>query len=86
MLGLTDEVLPAIAKPNPFIPVQALRQAQAPRATPERERQWAEKIFEALCQTAPTIIVSSALFDGERALRPSPLIVSLEPSPDLWTP
>jgi probable DNA repair protein len=86
MLGLTDEVLPAIAKPNPFIPAQALRQAQAPRATPERERQWAEKIFEALCYTAPTIVVSSALFEGERSLRPSPLIVSLEPSPDLWTP
>jgi len=86
MLGLTDEVLPATAKPNPFIPAQALRQAQAPRATPERERQWAEKIFESLCHTAPTIVVSSALFEGERALRPSPLIVSLEPSPDLWTP
>jgi RecB family exonuclease len=63
-----------------------LRQAQAPRATPERERQWAEKIFESLCHTAPTIVVSSALFEGERALRPSPLIVSLEPSTDLWTP
>lgn len=86
MLGLTDEVLPAIAKPNPFIPVQALRQAQAPRATPERERQWAEKIFETLCLTAPVIVVSSALLEGERFLRPSPLIVSLEPSPDLWTP
>jgi probable DNA repair protein len=86
MLGLTDEVLPATAKPNPFIPAQALRQAQAPRATPERERQWAEKIFESLCHTAPTIVVSSALFEGERALRPSPLIVSLEPSTDLWTP
>jgi probable DNA repair protein len=86
MLGLTDEVLPAIAKPNPFVPVQALRQAQAPRATPERERQWAEKIFEALCYTAPSIVVSAALFEGERSLRPSPLIVSLEPSPDLWTP
>ena len=86
MLGLTDEVLPAVAKPNPFIPVQALRQAQAPRSTPERERQWAEKIFEALCLTAPSIIVSSALYDGERALRPSPLIVSLEPSPDVWSP
>jgi len=86
MLGLTDEVLPAVAKPNPFIPVQALRQAQAPRSTPERERQWAEKIFEALCHTAPSIIVSSALFEGERVLRPSPLTVSLEPSPDVWTP
>ena len=86
MLGLTDEVLPAIAKPNPFIPVQALRQAQAPRATPERELQWAEKIFEALCLTAPTVVVSSAMFEGERALRPSPLIVSFEPSADLWTP
>jgi probable DNA repair protein len=86
MLGLTDEVLPALAKPNPFIPVQALRHARAPRATPERERQWAEKIFESLCRTAPNIIVSSALFEGERALRPSPLILELEPTADVWTP
>src|SRR3546814_21132404 len=36
VLGLTDEVLPAAPKPNPFIPLAALRQAHAPRAPPER--------------------------------------------------
>ena len=86
LVGLTDEVLPAVAKPNPFIPLAALRQAQAPRATPERERQWAEQIFANLCQTAPSIVLSSPLFEGERALRPSPLIRSFEPSADCWTP
>ena len=86
ILGLTDEALPAIAKPNPFIPIASLRQAQAPRATPERERQWAEQIFANLCQIAPSVVVSSAMLEGERSLRPSPLIVSLEPSLDQWTP
>ncbi|KAG1245643.1 hypothetical protein G6F68_014971 [Rhizopus microsporus] len=44
MLGLTDDVLPASPKPNPLLPLAVLRQAKAPRATPEREREWAEGI------------------------------------------
>ena len=84
LLGLTDEVLPAAAKPNPFIPIAALRQAQAPRSTPERERHWAEQIFANLCQTAPHIVLSSAQFEGERRLRASPLIASLVPSLESW--
>jgi probable DNA repair protein len=80
MLGLTDEVLPAATKPNPLIPMAALRRAQAPRATPEREIQWAQQIFENLCKVAPTVIVSAPRLEGERALRPSPLIQMLAPS------
>src|SRR3546814_21080220 len=45
VLGLTDEVLPATPKPNPFIPMAALRQANAPRATPERELHWAITLY-----------------------------------------
>lgn len=86
ILGLTDEVLPAAPKPNPFIPLSALRMAQAPRATPEREYEWAQQIYKHLTHTAPEIIVSSAAQEGERALRPSPLISSLTPVADVWSP
>ena len=76
MLGLTDDVLPASPKPNPLLPLAVLRQAKAPRATPEREREWAEGMYAALCRCAPAIIVSHAHMDGERELRPSPLIAA----------
>lgn len=79
ILGLTDEVLPAATKPNPFIPMAALRRAQAPRATPERESQWAQQIFSNLCKVAPAVNVSSPRFEGERELRASPLIQALAP-------
>lgn len=84
MLGLTDDELPAAAKPNPFIPLAALRQAGAPRATPERERDWAQQIYHQLCLTAPEIIVSSSVQEGERGLRPSPLIADVPEMIDGW--
>ncbi|MEZ2623841.1 hypothetical protein ACBP93_11240 [Paenalcaligenes hominis] len=77
VIGTTDEVLPAIPKPNPFIPYQVLRQAQAPRSTPERELQWAYQLCEVLHQAAPTLIFSHAEQDNGQLLRPSPLIESL---------
>jgi len=86
MLGLTDDVLPAAAKPNPFIPLSALRLAHAPRATPEREYEWAQQIYTHLTHTASEIIVSSAAQEGERGLRPSPLIAALSEVADSWTP
>ena len=84
VLGLTDDVLPASPKPNPLLPLAVLRQARAPRATPEREREWAEGMYAALCRCAPEIIVSHAHMDGERELRPSPLIAGAAPLD--WTP
>ncbi|WYX29772.1 PD-(D/E)XK nuclease family protein [Achromobacter denitrificans] len=84
ILGLTDDVLPAAPKPNPLLPLAVLRQAQAPRATPEREREWAEGMYAALCRCAPDIIVSHAHMDGERELRPSPLIAAAPPTD--WAP
>jgi len=77
ILGLTDDVLPASPKPNPLLPLAVLRAAGAPRATPERERQWAETLYQALCGCAPEMIVSHARLEGERELRPSPLIAGL---------
>lgn len=77
VLGLTDEVLPAAPKPNPLIPLAALRQANAPRATPDRELQWAHALYAALLSCAPQVWVSHAQREGERQLRPSPCIADL---------
>ena len=74
LLGLTDDVLPASPRPNPLIPLVVLRQAGAPRATPARERDWARLMFDAMRRVAPEVVLSHAHMDGERELRPSPLI------------
>jgi len=77
VLGLTDDQLPSTPKPNPFIPLAVQRQAGTPRATPEREREWARASWQALQQCTPDLTLSSAAFDGECELRPSPLIAML---------
>jgi probable DNA repair protein len=82
ILGLTDDVLPAAPRPNPLIPLAALRQAQAPRATPERELHWASTMYAALVASAPEVWVSHAQHEGERELRPSPCIAGLVLSPE----
>ncbi|HLS51434.1 MAG TPA: PD-(D/E)XK nuclease family protein [Burkholderiaceae bacterium] len=74
VLGLSDSVLPATVKPNPFIPLSAQRRANTPRSTPERELQWAQALFQALLETAPEVYLSHAERDGEELLYPSPLI------------
>lgn len=74
VLGLTDEVLPASTRPNPLLPAHVLRHAGAPRATPERELQWAGVLFDDLCRLAPQVCFSHASHEGERELRPSPFI------------
>lgn len=79
LLGLTDDVLPASPRPNPLIPLVVLRQAGAPRATPDRERTWAQAMFLSLRGVAPEVVVSHAHLDGERELRASPLIASFAP-------
>lgn len=77
VVGVTDEVLPAIPKPNPFVPYQVLRQAQAPRSSPERELEWAYQMFEVLKQAAVSLTFSHAEQDNGQLLRPSPLIQSI---------
>lgn len=78
ILGLTDEVLPAAVKPNPLLPHTALRRANAPRATPERELQWANLLFRTLNNSASLIRLSYPQHQGEQLLRPSPLLATFE--------
>ena len=78
VLGATDEVLPAIPKPNPFVPYRVLRQANAPRASPERELQWAYHMFDVLKLATANLTLSYAEQDNGQLLRPSPLIQDLD--------
>ena len=82
VLGLTDRVMPAAISPNPLLPRQALSQAQAPRSTPAGEQQWADRMFETLCDLAPSVTMSWPMRDDQQVLRPSPLLAQLSCSPD----
>ena len=77
VMGVTDEVLPAMASPNPLIPLPALSQAGAPRSTPAREFEWAKALYAALCQVAPNMVFSWPAQDGDSPMRASPLIADL---------
>lgn len=77
VMGVTDDVLPAMVRPNPLIPVVALARAGAPRSTAQREYQWAQELTHALGQSAPEVVFSWAERDGEQPQRASPLISGL---------
>lgn len=76
VLGLTDDVLPAVPRPNPLIPLAALRRVNAPRATPEREFHWAQTLFTGLLGSAARVWLSHAAREGERELRASPFLAA----------
>jgi probable DNA repair protein len=80
VMGLTDQVLPAVPSPNPLIPTLALARAGAPRSTPARELQWAQRLYSQILGLAPHLIFSWPVREGESENRPSPLIAALAPS------
>lgn len=75
VMGMTDVVWPAPAKPNPFIPRALQREFDLPHATPERELRFARDVTARLVASAGTVIFSSPERDGEEELRPSRLIL-----------
>lgn len=85
VMGVTDEVLPAMASPNPLIPLAALSHANAPRSTPAREYEWACKLYKALSGLAPCMVFSWPVRDGDKPIRPSPMVADLPLVTDsLW--
>ena len=71
LLGLHDDALPSMAKPNPFIPVSSQRRAQVLHATPESEMQWSKQIFESVLHAVPQLILSWPLEKDSQIMRPS---------------
>lgn len=77
VMGLSEECLPALPRPNPFLP-PALQTAFAmPHASAERELGFARQVAGRLFAAAPRLILSHPTQKGDCPLRPSPLIADV---------
>ncbi|MCZ6728514.1 MAG: PD-(D/E)XK nuclease family protein [SAR324 cluster bacterium] len=81
ILGLHEEAWPRPARPNPFLPSAWQRAHELPQSSSAREAAYARRITARLLASAPEAVVSHPLRDGERSLRPSPLIAALPTVP-----
>jgi probable DNA repair protein len=77
VMGMNDDLWPPAPRPNPLLPAEALRAAGAAHASAEVELDFARRVHARLLASAPDISFSFALADGNRLLRPSPLIAGL---------
>jgi ATP-dependent helicase/nuclease subunit B len=80
VMGMTDDRLPAPARPNPFIPVSLQVDCNMPHSGAERELAFARLVVERLALAAPTVIFSHPLKDVDVELRPSSLIAHIPES------
>ncbi len=72
--GLDDESWPSAARPAAFLPAAVQRERGLPHASAERELAFTRALTARLLRSAPDIVVSHALRDGDRELAASPLI------------
>lgn len=74
VMGMNDHVWPPAPNPNPLLPAQLQRSAGTPNADSRAQMEFAEAIHRRLLASAREVVFSSALQDGERMLRLSPLL------------
>jgi len=77
LMGLSDDVWPTTASANPFLPITLQVAHGMPHASAERELAFAQRMTDGFLSSAPNIVVSYCLRDGDQELRPSPLIEHL---------
>lgn len=77
VMGMNDDLWPPPPRPNPLLPAEALRAAGAAHASAEVELDFARRVHARLMLAAPQVTFSWAQADGNRVLRPSPLIAGL---------
>ncbi len=77
VMGMNDHLWPPPARPNPLLPAELQRRARAPNASAEVQGEFAAVIQRRLGRSAPQLIFSFAHAEGERELRPSPLMNGL---------
>ena len=74
LLGMHDQAWPPAPHPDPLLPSNLQRELGMPHASAERELAFATTLTERLTGACDELIASHAQFDGDRELRPSPLI------------
>lgn len=72
--GLDDGALPRPLNPNALIPTGLQRESGCPRSDAAAELAFGRRLLARLSTCADTVVVSWARKDGDRELRPSPLI------------
>ncbi len=75
MAGFDDGAWPAPARPDPFLPLRLQRERGTPHSSPDRELAFARTVTKRLLASAPDVVVSHSVRDGDTELGPSPLIV-----------
>jgi exodeoxyribonuclease-5 len=85
VMGMSDDVWPPPPRPNPLLPAAAQRSAGAPNASAEVQLAYARAIHGRLLASAPDVTFSWPEHEGDRTLRPSPLLEGLSAGapPDL---
>jgi|GEM_PF-1622861 len=76
-VGLTADVWPEPAQPNPLLPYDLQRQYGVPRATPSREMQYAQAVLQLFHQRAHHLVLSYAKTRNSVAQMVSPLVYNL---------
>ena len=74
VMNMDDDNWPSRADPNPLLPPGLQRAHGLPHTSGEREMQYAARLTQRMLRSAPEVIFSFPAMDGERELRPSPLI------------
>ncbi|HVS26977.1 MAG TPA: PD-(D/E)XK nuclease family protein [Burkholderiales bacterium] len=72
--GLTDETWPEPPHPNPFLPLAVQRKLNVPHAGADWQLEFARRATGAWRACAKDVRFSYPLRDGDRELRPSPLL------------
>lgn len=77
VIGMNDHLWPPPPHPNPLLPAEAQRRARAPNACSSVQAEFAQLIHARLMRGAPEIVFSWSHRDGERELRPSPMLADV---------
>ena len=81
--GLDDEHWPPPYRPNPFLPLPVQRAAGLPQSSAEQSLETARQLTQRWCVAAPEVVLSHALREEDRELKPSPLIAEVPARPAL---
>ena len=84
VMGMNDHLWPPAARPNAFIPAHVQRTAKTPNASCEEQDAFANTIHARIIRSAKHVIFSSAEQEGERKLRPSPLMREIPLTSTEW--
>lgn len=77
VLGTNDDAWPPPPRPNPLLPADLQRRAKSSNASAEVQLEFARNVQRRLLHAAPEIVFSWAKGEGDRQLRPSPLLAGL---------